>query len=373
MRHARIRNFVACSAIVRRVVLAFGVLVVAACDGPRAKPVDAGAADAAIDVAIDMMIDAPPDAPVDVALDAPSSSPACTTTAATILDVSPSKQILSMARSGDTLYVSATDIGAETGRVVYSIDLATGAQTGAPTTYTGTLQLWPSAGDVFGAEFLDNGTIWQFHPGSAPVAIIQNRPYPAAITVEGGYVYWAEGTSASPQRDHVMRRLIAGGPVEPIMDCPGTTRLVIDGTNIYCSYNSGVLRKLKNGTGVPEGISYPSQGSLIFTMVKDGAALYFGAFGTGILYKIDTFGSAAVAVATIQNSARISGIAINAEYYYVADHTTGIRRTHRANLVQEVVTVGSNIGDPILWNNQLIYTTDNPQLSGQHYVKRCVN
>lgn len=357
------------------------LILASGCKTPHAVPTDGPDPDVAIDVAIidamaDAQVDAPPDAPVDAMVDsvpdAPSSSPACTSAPTTLLDVSP-RTIVNMARSGDTLYVSATGDPFGTDALIYTIDLTTGTQPAAPLPTTGGIQLWPTDGDVFGGEYLADGTIWQFHPGSAPVSLVSHRDTPQAMTADGTYVYWSERGPGATSQNLVMRRLISGGPVEQVMSCSDTMRLVLDGPNLYCLYFTGVLRGLANGMGIPEGISYPDQGHPIFTIVKDGAALYFPAFGTGVLYRIATFGSAAVAVTTIANSPRIGGIATSSDYYYTSDIVEGVRRTHRTSLVQESVYAGATANDPILWSNQLYFEAEDPQQGGMRLVKHCVN
>lgn len=344
--------------------------LVCGCNSPHAAPADGPLQDVMSDVAIDGTPDAPADAMPD-APSAPSASPACGSTPTILIDVSP-KQIVNMARSGDTLYVSAAEQPGSTNATVYTIDLATGTQPQPPFTTTGQIALWPSDGDVFGAEYLADGTVWQFHPGSAPVAVVQHRRLPGTVTAEGGYVYWSEAPPASSSQDVAQRQLITGGQVEAVISCSSITRLVIDGTNVYCASTSGVQRGLKDGTGLPEGISFPNA-QLFFTMIKDGTALYVPEFGTGKLYRIDTFGSAGVAITTVANSPRIGGLAATSDYFYTADIVDGIRRTHRTTLVQQGVYAGQTGSDPVLWNNELLFEAANPILSGMRYVMRCVN
>src|SRR6185312_13449144 len=151
-----------------------------------------------------------------------------------------------------------------------AIDLTTGVAA-APIAQVSQVEVWSALGNVYMSEYRDDGTIWQIHPGSAPVALVEHLATPTVVTADNDYVYWATIGNT------VQRRLIAGGSIETVMTCTGAARLIIDDTDIYCAegFQGYVLRALKDGSSIPDEIGTTITNYPIVSMIKDGAALYY--------------------------------------------------------------------------------------------------
>lgn len=351
-----------------------GLVVIAACSNPSHGLVDAAfgskdaAGDATMDAALDATPDARPDAPPDAAV---STSPRCTTTPSILLDTSP-RVIGNMALAGGTLYVGAYQVNNSTvsDNALIAIDLATGTAA-APIAQAAQVALWSALDNVYMSEYRADGTIWQVHPGSAPVALVEHLATPTVVTADADYVYWATTGNT------VQRRLIAGGPIETVMACTDPSRLIIDDTDIYCAegIQGYVMRALKDGTSIPEEIttttSYP-----IVSMIKDGAALYYANLDPmPDLMQINPVTSSAAVFYKSPGPGRYTGLAATSDYFYLSNpYGGGLQRIQRT--MHTVETIVTDIGiyyDPVIWNQHLYYETQNPQLSGERYVMQCVD
>ncbi len=345
---------------------------VIACGSPREVDIDARMIvnDVAIDVAIE-------DATLDAEIDAPpavSLSPRCTTTPSVLIDVSP-RRLLNFARSGDTLYVAAHDVGPSneiTDPIVFTIDLVSGTQSAAPFVPTAEVSVWPSVdptGDVFGTGA---GTVWQFHPGSAPVALVTGRDTPALATAEGGYVYWAEKQSAA-SFGALKRRLISGGTVENVGFCEDAWDIVIAGNEIFCGGFRGLYHLPKDGSGSIQSIAY-NTGYPVASVMSDGAGIAFvSLYNYPDLWKATALSASATLIHRLTILGRYVGLTATSDYYYTVERDSGIRRIHRTTLDVERVYTSSANRDPVLWNNQLYFEAPNPLLSGDRYILHCVD
>jgi hypothetical protein len=339
-------------------------------DAPPPPPVDA-----AVDAAIDAAVDAPPDALPDAAPDAPpSTAPACRTAPTILVDVSP-RRLSNIARADHLLYLSAFALdgsGQVTSSSVETIDLATGQPSGAPLAITGAAGVYAAGGDVYAPEFRAAGTIWQLHPGSAPVAVITGRPFVRAVTADAGYLYWSEEDAVGT--DVVRRRLITDGPIEPVMTCNDARRLVVVGDNLYCaSFSGNLLRAPKTGgtaTGIPYVNNYP-----IVSMIDDGGVLFFvNLFNNPELYRVPLPDGPAKLLKRLPTLGRYVGLTASPEFFYTVDENAGIRRIARVGLAVELIYDAPNADqDPVLWNDQLYFVASTPTSSGDPLVLHCVD
>lgn len=357
------------------------IALVVGCKAPKAAPADGPEADAAlVDAAPDAVPDAVPDAAPDAPPDAPSASPRCLTAPTRLFDATP-RRIGSMARSGSTLYVSVYDPADPEGPAgIVTIDLVTGAQIGGVIATPSVLLLASTDEnrdlDVFGTAYAD-GSVWQLHPGVAPVPLELHRNFPGWVAADGTHVYWAERTvPTSPER--VVRRAIAGGPVQPLMDCSGPESLhVVDGY-VYCSGQSGLARAASDGTGSLGAVDYPL-GYLIFAATVDAGAYYFAPFTfTFMILRADSASATATTVAPA-TAERFSGLSATSDYFYTVDQQLAVRRVHRPTGVEESVyphVVGreSPSGNIFVWNNQLYFDALDYNLGGSpNYILHCVD
>jgi len=348
-----------------------GLVLVAGCSSPAHGLADAarGIEDATVDAAPDAAPDARPDAPPDAAV---STSPRCTTTPTILLDTSP-RVIGNMALAGDTLYVGAYQVNNSTvsDNALIAIDLTTGVAT-APVAQAAQVQLWSALGNVYMSEYRDDGTIWQLHPGAAPVALVEHLATPTVVTADSDYVYWASAANI------VQRRLITGGPIQTVMACNEPSRLVIDDTDIYCAegFQGHVLRALKDGTSLADTITTMGNDYPIVSMIKDGAALYYANLDPmPDLMQINPVTSSASVFFKSTAPGRYTGLAATSDYFYLSNpFAGGLQRIQRAT--HAVETIVTDIGiyyDPVLWNKHVYYETQNPQASGERYVMQCVD
>lgn len=329
-----------------------------------------GLADARIEVRdspVDTVVDATPDALPDAAI---STSPRCTTTPSILIDTSP-RVIGNIARAGDTLYVSGyqTDNTTVSDNALIAIDLTTGVAA-TPIVQSAQVQLWPAGDNVYMSEYRPDGTIWQLHPGAAPVALVQHLATPTVITADGDYVYWASTSNV------VQRRLIAGGPIEMVMPCTDASRLVIDGTDIYCAAGQYVTRALKAGGSIPDEITTMITNYPIVSMIKDGASLYYATLDPfPDLMQINTTTSSASVFYKSPNPGRYTGLAASSDFFYITNQFAGgLQRIERTTHAVETIVVDTGVFlDPVIWNQHVYYESQNPQLSGERYVMQCVD
>lgn len=344
-----------------------GLVALAACSSPKSALSDAKLGDA---VAIDAPWDARGDAAIDARRDAPPDAAPplpCMTAPAVLYDAAP-RQIGNIARAGDTLYVSAYQVSNQqvSDPVVVPIDLATGvaATPFVPAAATG---LWPGDGDVYASENAADGSIWRFHPGDAPAAVVTHRASPSAVTSAGGYVYWADAGGI------VQRQAIAGGAAEPVYPCSPVRDLVVVGTDLYCVSGGHILRGLAAGGSTPDGLggndSYP-----ILTMVGDGTTLYFiNLSPLPELYELPVFGSTATLASKLTTLGRYTGLALDGNELYIVAQD-GLRRMDRTTFASQVALPSVLMaGDPVVWNSKLYFTEEDPQQAGQRYVMHCVD
>lgn len=339
-----------------------GLVLVVGCSSPsHSLPGDAA-----------KLSDAAPDGAIDAPADAPHAafSPSCTTTPAMLLDSSP-RIIGNMARAGDTLYVSAyqrDDNGTASDFALYTIDLTTG-MVPAPVAIPTNVAVWPGGADVYANDHVADGTIWQLHPGATPLALVDHVSNVTTVTADDAYVYWADSTNA------VSRRSITSGPVEAVMTCPGASRLLVDGTNIYCAAGTYVIRGLAAGGSIPEPISTTTTGYPIGSMMQAGTSVYYVDFDVfPALFEIETAGSSATVISKSPTVGRYSGLAIAGDSFYLADTNAGLRRFDRTTTALQTIVPGTGIElDPVVWNHDLFYLAPNPQLSGERYVMHCVD
>ena len=347
-----------------------------ACGSEKAPAVDAASdIDATVDA--DAAIDAPFDA-VEEMIDAPPSlSPTCTTTPTVLLETSP-RRIGTMARSGSTLYVSAYEMDASDqpiNSVVFTIDLTTGTQSVPPISTVGPMFLGATdgnVGDVFGAENMSDGSIWQFHPGAPPAEIIEHRDRPSTVTAEGGYVYWSEYVALGDPTALVKRRLITGNTVEAVMECE-VLDLAVVGPNLYCAGFRGLTFAPKAG-GAVEGVSFMNSGYPIVSVNNDGSSVSFvSLYPFPELFRATPGAMTATKLHQLPLSGRYAGLTASSDYLYTVELDRGIRRIDRTTLAIEHIYQGPANRDPVLWNNHLYFQAPNPQLSGDRYVMHCVD
>jgi hypothetical protein len=346
------------------------LVALAACSSPKGAISDAKLGDAVsidspsrpLDAHIDARPDARPDAPPDAAPPLP-----CMTAPTVLYDAAP-RQIGNIARAGDTLYVSAYQVTNQqvSDPVIVPIDLTTGvaATPFVPAAATG---LWPGDGDVYASEGAADGSIWRFHPGDAPAAVVTHRATPTAVTSAGGYVYWADAGGT------IQRQSITGGTIEPVYACSPVRDLVVVGTDLYCVTGSSILRGLAAGGSTPDGLagtdSYP-----ILTMVDAGTTLYFINLSPfPELFKLPVFGSTAILASKLTTLGRYTGLALDGNELYIIAQD-GLRRMDRTTFASQVVLPSILMaGDPVVWNSKLYFTEADPQQAGQRYVMHCVD
>jgi uncharacterized protein YjeT (DUF2065 family) len=284
-----------------------------------------------------------------------------------------------IARSGNTIYASVYDRAEPEGPgAIITIDLVTNTQTGSAfiTPRVLFLAATDGDGDVFGTESIADGSVWKLHPGSAPVALVQHRPFPAYVAADATHVYWSENTTpGSPE--HVVRRAIAGGPIEPVMTCGAPNSLHVAGGYVYCSGQSHLVRHLVDGTGSDEGIPYPL-GYPIFAAMVEGVGYFFAPMSfTQMILRVDNTSTNAATVVGAGGS-RIASLSATADYFYTVDFGYNLRRTHRTTGIEEVVhpfLVNHDTANQyaIEWNNQLYFDAQDYNLGGVPYLMHCVD
>jgi len=369
--------------MMKRLGLGVGIVVAAAgCKDAPAAPRDGEVAiDAAPDGAPDGAVDAPPDGPPDAPPDAPSPSPRCLTGATRLLDVTP-RRIGNFARSGSTLYVSVYDPADPQGPAsIITIDLTTNTPAAQEFATPRVLYLVSTDGDadadVFATDDTADGSIWRLHPGSPPAVIVAHRPDPAYIAADATHVYWSESTApGSP--DHVVRRALAGGNVEPVMTCGGPFSLHVMGGYVYCSGQSNVLRHRGDGSGSDEGIGGYPLGYPIFAAMVESSGYYFAPFtSTQMILRADNQSALAATVAGT-SVVRAASLSATSDYFYVVDLGSAIRRTHRVTGIEEsvyplVVNHDSANQYAVEYGNQLYFDAQDYNLGGVPYLLHCVD
>jgi len=340
------------------------VVLLVACSSPsHALSPDASKPESAIDAAIDARADSPLDAPT-----IHTFSPTCSTTPSVLLATGV-RIIGNMARAEDTLYVSAYQADPNTGTIsdnaLYTIDLTTDIATFSAGAVP--VELWPAGDNVYESEAQADGTIWQLRPGLAPVALVQHLPTPTVVTADHDYVYWADSS------DTVQRQLLAGGPIETVMSCASATRLVIDDLYIYCSSAEHIMRALKAGGGTVDEVVTMITDYPVTSMIKDGAYLYDVTLDVfPDLLRID--GTTGTLIDKLSTSGRYAGLAASTDYFYIADLNHGLRRIQRTTYADELIVDHYGVLlDPVLWNHDLFYEDQDPQLFGERYVMHCVD
>lgn len=350
-----------------------GLVLVAGCSnaphalGDASNEVGDAAADGPTDAALDAPADAPPDAPPDAAI---STSPRCMTTPSILLETSP-RVIGNMARAGNTLYVGAYQVNNSTvsDNALISIDLTTGIAA-APIPQAAQVALWAALDNVYMSEYRDDGTIWQIHPGSAPVALVQHLATPTVVTADSDYVYWASTANI------VQRRLIAGGPIEMVMPCTDATRLLIDDTDIYCAGSQYVTRALKAGGSIPDEITTTISNYPIVSMIKDDVGMFYANLDPfPDLLQINVLTSSASLVFKSPTPGRYTGLATTSDYFYITNQFAGgLQRLQRTTHAVETIVMDTGVSsDPVIWNQRVYYESQNPQFSGERYVMQCVD
>lgn len=347
-----------------------GLVVLAACSSPKGTVSDAKPGDSAVIDAPDPPRDAPTDARIDARPDAPPDAAPplpCMTTPTVLYDAAP-RQIGNIARAGDTLYVSAYQVNNQqvSDPVVVPIDLTSGVA-GTPFVPAVATGLWPADGDVYASEGAADGSIWRFHPGDAPTAVVTHRASPSAVTAAGGYVYWADAGGT------IQRQLITGGASQPVYACSPVRDLVVVGTDLYCVTGGTILRGLAAGGSMPDGIG-GNDGYPILTMVGDGTTLYYINLAVfPELFKLPVFGSTATLASKLTTPGRYTGLALDGNELYTVGWD-GLRRMDRTTFASQVVLSSTLMaGDPVVWNSKLYFTEEDPQQAGQRYVMHCVD
>lgn len=301
---------------------------------------------------LDAMMDAQPDARLDAG---PPPTPMCASTASVLADIAPSR-VREIGRADDTLYVLAYDHDDTTGdsnRRVLTYDLNTGMPVGTPIPFSSMPRLWPGNGEVWVTESAA-GSIWRLRPDASPEEVVSGRPYPGAVVAEGGYVYWSESIAPNSLQLVVKRRLIAGGDVEPVMDCLRAEFLYVIGDNIYCAHSLDIHRAPKTGgTAVLVGSLpyYP-----IDLMARDGDDLFpaTGTYGLEIFH-VPTPSGPAELVMDVMNMALYTGIAATPESIFLISQI-GVQRIDRAtNALENRYVSVACAGDPVIWNNKLVF------------------
>jgi hypothetical protein len=313
--------------------------------------------------------DAAPDALFDASIDAPSfvASPACTTTPSIMFD-SMTRQIGNIARSGNTLYVSAYAVvnSTATDPVIIPIDLTTGTA-GTAFIPDHPVALWVGGGDVYASERADDGTIWRLHDGGSPVALVQHLPTPTVVTSDDAYVYWGEVSGL------VKRRALAGGAITPVTTCDPSRELVIRGDQLYCAYNGFVFRTAKEGAGQPIYMSSTATQYPIAEMIQDGSIYYITLDPMPDIFTVDTTTDAAVRLNQLTSIGRYYGIATSSDYFYISEGS-GLRRMSRSTFASTVIAPATGAqANPIVWNGQLYFAMMNQQDPGLHYVMHCID
>lgn len=365
------------------VVFVVGALgMFAGCDGCRqrsASMIDAIDVDAADAVVVPDVLDgapdapAPPDAPPDAFV--PYVSPACTTTPTMLIDVTP-RQISNMARTGHVLYIAAQQVDPLTNMVsngaVLSVDLMTGMELDAPFALDRPT-VWSAGGEVFASDASATGTIWHMHPGAAPAAVVTGRPYPLVVTTDGTYIYWSE---TQGQTSVVQRQPLAGGAIQTVIaSCPNARNLIVAGDLLYCNtfFNSPMYAP-KDGSAAAMSITGYTTAYPIVTLIHDGTSLYFAnLYNNPQLWAIPLPTGPMVKIQESATIGRYLGLAASPDYLYTvgSQGVARVRRdTYESTVIHSSVLDGS---DPVLWNGQLYFAEQNPQVAGLRYVMACID
>ncbi len=119
---------------------------------------------------------------------------------------------------------------------------------------------------------------------ACPVPLAEGQPFPRALRVDAGFVYWAN-LEAAPDTPSVLRVPSEGGPVETLAsDVRSPLSIALDATHVYATEYEldGRLVRVPRGGGATETVV---QGAAPLTGVAvDASGVYF-ADASGDLFK----------------------------------------------------------------------------------------
>ncbi len=336
---------------------------------PDAEAPGDSVADSPLDTAIDTPIDTAV-LPPDVTPDAPL--PSMCTAPATLVDVSP-RRIANFVRSGSTLYTSvfAFDGVNATDAAVLAIDTATGAIAPSPLLTSTPAAVFAVGDDVLVVEFL-GGTISRIHPGDPPSVLITNRVRPRAATADEEFLYWTEENPAGPA-DFVRRRLLAGGPIEDLMTCENSFRLLLVGTELYCA-GRRLQHVPKTGAAQSTQVTNPIEGFFIPTLIEDAGTIYFAnsEANHSTLFEVGA-GDIAVKLHQLTGFGRPTGIVAAPAFIYMVDEDSGLWRVDRTTHVAEhLINTVSLGGTPVRFNGEFYLQASTPTSSGEPLIVHCL-
>jgi hypothetical protein len=272
-----------------------------------------------------------------------------------------------MVRIDDTLYVSTYEVNSSeiTGARIIAANLVSGTQSmlipGTRSYILGTGAGWAYAAETDVAT----GSIWRFKPGTSPVELVAARPYMRAVIADDSYVYWAERPSAT---DVIVRRAIAGGPIEAVMECAQAWTLEIDTQNVYCAnFDHNVFRAPKTG---PSGVSIAYSTYPISGMIRCGSDLFITNMGEPKVDRVPTPDGPKAPFAAVPEVGRFLGIVATANDFYVSAFgmSLGVYRFERSTAQYQLLVPGDSAEfSPVTWNGELLY------LARDLGVRRCVD
>jgi hypothetical protein len=326
------------------------------------------------------VVDSPTETPVDTAVLPPDSSPdsmpdaatpSLCTAPATLVDVSP-RRIANFVRSGSTLYTSvfAFDGVNATDAAVLAVDTATGAIAPSPLLTSTPAAVFAVGDDVLVVEFL-GGTISRIHPGDPPTVLITNRLKPRAATADAEFLYWSEENPAGPA-DFVRRRLLAGGPIEDVMTCENSFRLLLVGPELYCAGRR--LQHAPKAGGQTTQVTNPIEGFFIPTLIEDAGTIYFAnsEANHSTLFEVGA-GDIAVKLHQLTGFGRPTGIVAAPAFIYMVDEDSGLWRVDRTTHVAEhLINTVSLGGTPVRFNGEFYLQASTPTSSGEPLIVHCL-